>query len=230
MLVGPYPLSTWNTYLGTLAQEHRINIISNNLANAGTTGFKREVPVFEGFMVKATKTDFSQGHLQQTGNSLDLALTGPGFFQIDTPFGVRYTRDGAFTLADDGTVVTVDGYPVVGAGAVPPETVDLVVDGNGEIRADGEVVGQIQVVEFADPSILAKDGYNRYVPKVEGVAGVPALETEVQQGCLEGSNVQAVMESVTLIDTLRTYEVFQKVVHSFQEADQKTINEVGRLT
>ena len=229
MLVGSYPYSTWHTYLGTLAQESRLDITANNMANAATPGFKRDVPIFEGFLVKASKTDFSQGHFEQTENKLDLALSGPGFFQIETPNGIRYTRDGSFTTNAEGQIVTMDGYPLLGAGIVPNDVVDLNIAEDGRIVADGDEIGRVELVEFEDPSILAKEGHNNFVPKTEGVVGNPAENTTVAQGFIEKSNIDPVMESINLIDTLRTYEVFQKVVHSIQEADQKTINEVGRL-
>jgi flagellar basal-body rod protein FlgG len=229
MLVGPYPYSTWHTYLGTLAQESRLDIIANNMANVTTPGFKRDVPIFEGYMVKASKTDFSQGHFEQTENKLDLALSGPGFFQVETPNGIRYTRDGSFTRNAEGQIVTLEGNPLVGAGIVPNDVVDLNITEDGRIFADDTEIGQVEMVEFDDPSLLAKEGHNNFVPKTEGLAGKPAENTTVAQGFVEKSNIDPVMESINLIDTLRTYEVFQKVVQTFQEADQKTINEVGRL-
>ena len=229
MLIGPYPYSTVHTYIGSMAQEHRLNVIANNLANINTPGFKKDVPVFEGYMVKATRTYFSQGAFEQTGNTLDLALSGPGFFQVETPNGVRYTRNGAFTRDSVGEVVTMQGYPVVGAGVVPENVVDLVVDENGRILADGNEIGRFELVEFEDPKVLAKEGHDMFALKVEGLGGEEATETTMRQGAIERSNINPVTESVAMIDTLRTYEVFQKVIQAFQEADQKSMNEVGRL-
>lgn len=229
MFVTQYPYYTYNTYLGSMAQEHRMNIISNNLANINTPGFKRDVPVFEGYIVKSTAIHFSQGTFRETGNRLDLALSGPGFFQVDTPNGVRYTRNGNFTLNEQGQVVDMQGAPLVGGGVVPPETVDLHITTDGRVMADGAQVGQVELVEFEDLRILAKEGNSYFAPKIEGVAGNPAEETTVEQGYLEMANVDAVEQSVNLIDTVRTYEVFQKIIFSFEEADQKSINEVGRL-
>jgi flagellar basal-body rod protein FlgG len=229
MFVKPYPYSTAKTYIGSMGQEFRMEILANNLANAGATGFKRDVPVFEGFMVKATQVDFEQGHFQETGNRLDLALSGPGFFQIDTPDGARYTRNGSFTTTSDGEIVTMHGHPLAGAGEVPPNTVDLVVAEDGRIMADGIQIGEIEIVEFEDRRLLRKDGYNNYAPKVEDVTPQEAAETTVSQGYLEMSNVDPVLGSVNLIDTLRTYEAFQKTIHSFEETDTKCVNEVGRL-
>ena len=228
-LIGPYPYSLYNTYVGSMAQEHRLDVISNNLANAGTPGFKRDVPVFTGYMLKGTKTDYRQGQLQQTGNTLDLALTGPGFFQVETPEGVRYTRNGSFTQNGAGQIVNMDGHPLVGAGVVPAGTVDLAVTADGRVLADGAQIGAINLVEFEDGALLGKEGNNYFTPKTDQVTPGAAQETTVEQGYLEMSNVNNVEAAINLIDTVRTYEVFQKVLHSFQEADNKSINEVGRL-
>jgi flagellar basal-body rod protein FlgF len=229
MLVGPYPYSTWHTYLGTLAQERRIDINSNNLANTNTPGFKKDVPVFDGYMVNASKTDFSQGHMEQTENRLDLALSGPGFFQLDTPQGIRYTRNGSFSVNANGGIVNMDGHPVVGNINIPPGTLDLNITEDGSVFADGQQIGQFELVEFEDPNVLAKEGAGNFIPKIDDAQTVDPDNTTVHQGYLERSNVDPVMASIELIDTVRTYEVFQKVTHAFQEIGQKTINEVGRL-
>jgi flagellar basal-body rod protein FlgG len=213
-----------------MAQEHRLNITSNNLANTNTAGYKRDVPVFEGYVVKATKTDFRQGHLEQTENVLDMALSGPGFFQINTPEGIQYTRNGTFTRNAQGEIVTQEGHTVVGGGLIPADVVELSVAEDGSIYADGDVIGRFEIVEFEDPEILAKAGRSNFVTKVEGVQGQPAAETTVAQGYIERSNSDPVLESINLIDTVRTYEVFQKVVLTFQEIGQKTFSDVGRLT
>jgi flagellar basal-body rod protein FlgG len=213
-----------------MAQEHRINITSNNLANISTPGFKREVPIFDGYIVKATKTDFQQGPFESTENQFDLALSGPGFFQVETPQGVRYTRNGNFTVTNEGRLVNMEGHPVVGDVTIPEGTVEVHIATDGRVFADNGEIGQIEIVEFEDPNVLAKEGYSLFVPKTAGIEGQPAVETTVEQGFLERSNADPVMESVNLIDTMRTYEVFQKIVHSFQELNQKVTNEVGRLT
>lgn len=223
------PSYLYRTVVGALAQEHRMNVLANNLANSNTTGFKRDVPVFEGFVVKATATYFAQGQLESTGNRLDMALQGPGFFQIEHPRGMRYSRDGAFTLNADRQLVNMDGYPVAGVGAIPEDVTDLSVTEDGRVMADEVEVGQIELVEFPDPRVLMKEGNSYFVPKREDITGDPAENTLVEQGFLERSNVDPVAASVNLIDTVRTYEVFQKVILSFEEADQKSINEVGRL-
>jgi flagellar basal-body rod protein FlgG len=230
MFVQPFNYNLANTYIGSRAQEQRLDVISNNLANVDTPGFKKDVPVFDGYLMKSTATHFGQGHLMQTGKNLDLALSGPGFFQVETENGIRYTRNGSFTVNSDGQLVTMDGDPVVGADQFPENATQINIVEDGSIVIDGQDFGQIEIVEFENPNVLAKDGYNNFVPKVEGMEGNAAEETTVQQGFLEQSNAEPLMESVSLIDTVRTYEVFQKVILSIQEADNKSINEVGRLS
>ena len=223
------PAYLLRTQVASEAQELRLNIIANNIANIATPGFKRDVPVFEGFILKATATHFSQGDIQATGNKLDLALQGPGFFQIETPNGIRYTRNGAFTISSTGQIVNMEGYPVVGPETVPEGTLELTVTGDGRLLADEVEIGQFELLEFEDTRVLAKEGYNNFRVKVEGITGTPAEETTVQQGALERSNFNVVQEMINLIDTIRTFEAAQKVILSFEEADQKSINDVGRL-
>jgi flagellar basal-body rod protein FlgF len=233
MLIAPYPYHSAHTYLGMMSQEQRLNVIANNLANANTPGYKKDVPVFdpttEGYVVKSTKTYFGQGNYQQTGNSLDLALAGPGFFQIETPNGIRYTRNGAFTTNQLGEIVTQDGYPVVGGGVIPENTRDIIVGSDGRVLADGDEIGAFELVEFEDPNMLAKEGANLYATKMEGIGGVEAENTSIDQGYLETSNVDPVLASVMMIDTMRTYEALQKIAWSVQEATQRCINDVGQL-
>ena len=168
------------------------------------------MPVFDGFLVKATKTYFEQGSMELTENPLDVALSGPGFFQIETPQGMRYTRNGSFTLNSQGEIVNQDGHPVVGGVAIPPETVAVTITEDGRILADNVELGQLEIVEFADPNVLAKEGADNFVPKVAGLEPEAAEETLIHQGYLEKSNVDVVTESVNMIDTVRTYEVFRR--------------------
>jgi flagellar basal-body rod protein FlgG len=232
MNVGPFGYTTWKTYLATIAQEKRLDVTSNNMANIDTPGFKRDVPIFDGYIVKATKTDFSQGPMQETQDRLDLSLSGPGFFQLDTPSGIRYTRNGDFTRNIDGQLVNMEGHRVMADEDVfiPDNVRDLNVTEDGMLYADGDLLGQLELVEFEDPNVLAKDGYSNFVLKNQDVEPEPAQATTVHQGYLEKSNVNPVMASVNLIDTVRTYEVYQKVIHAFSEIGQKNTNEVGRLT
>ncbi|MDR2442063.1 MAG: flagellar hook-basal body protein [Deltaproteobacteria bacterium] len=235
MFVGPYPYHSSNTYLGMLAQEERMNLTSNNMANVNTAGYKKDVPIFEGYVVKQSKTYFGQGPFKLTENDLDMALNGPGFFQIETPNGIRYSRNGSFSVNSDGQIVTNDGYPLVGAGVVPEGTLKVVIEQGGQVQAinpdlDSLVIGQIELVEFEDPNMLIKEGYDFFVPKSPEFDAQPAAQTTIEQGFLEMSNVNPVNESVQLIEIYRIYEALQKIVHTKQEMDQKATGELGKLT
>ncbi|MBW2050822.1 MAG: flagellar hook basal-body protein [Deltaproteobacteria bacterium] len=219
----------FRSIIGSQAQEYRLNVIANNISNVNTPGFKKDVPIFRDFMVKATKSDFSQGFLRKTGGSFDLALNGPGFFQIETPFGTRYTRNGSFVLNSEGSLVTKDGYPVKGELTIPRDAREVTIVPTGNVLVDRQNVGTIEIVEFEDLNVLKKEGNNFFVLRNPQVTGNPAEETTVEQGYLEMSNVNAVNSMINLIDTTRTYEAFQKVIHSCEETDSKIINDVGRL-
>ncbi|MDR2353626.1 MAG: flagellar hook-basal body protein [Deltaproteobacteria bacterium] len=235
MFVGPYPYHSGNTYLGMFAQEERMNLASNNMANVNTAGYKKDVPIFEGYLVKQSKTYFGQGPFKLTENDLDLALDGPGFFQIETPNGIRYSRNGTFSVNSAGEIVTADGYALLGAGVVPPGSLKVIVDRQGQVQAVNEdlesvVIGQIELMEFEDPNMLIKEGYDFFVPKSPDFVPQPAEQTFIEQGFLEMSNVNPVSESVELIDIYRVYEALQKIVHTKQEMDQKATGELGKLT
>ncbi|MDR1920579.1 MAG: flagellar hook-basal body protein [Candidatus Adiutrix sp.] len=234
MFIGPYPYHLNNTYLGMMAQEERMNLTANNMANAGTPGYKKDVPVFEGYLVKQSKTYFGQGPFELTEKDLDIAIDGPGFFQIDTANGIRYSRNGNFQVNSDGQIVTMDGDPLVGAGFVPEGAFKVIIEPEGRVQAvnqDGEfeIIGQIEMVEFDDPNMLIKEGYDMYVPKRPDFEPVPAENTRLEQGFLEKSNVNPINESVQMIEFYRIYEALQKVVHTRSEMDDKAIGQLGKL-
>ena len=235
MFIGPYPYTITHTYLGMMAQEERMNLTANNMANVSTPGYKKDVPVFEGYLVKQSKTYFGQGPFELTDRDLDLALHGPGFFQIETPAGVRYTRNGNFKVNSDGQIVTQDGDPLLGAGFVPEGARKVIVEPEGRVQAlnqDGEavVIGQIELAEFDDPNMLIKEGYDFYVPKSADFTPAPAENTRLEQGYLEKSNVNPVNEMVQMIELHRVYEALQKIVHTKQEMDEKAIGQLGQLS
>lgn len=234
MFVGPYPYQINHTYLGMMAQEERMNLTANNMANVSTPGYKKDVPVFEGFLVKQSKTYHGQGPFELTDRDLDLALDGPGFFQIDTAAGVRYTRNGNFKINSTGQIVTMDGDPLIGAGFVPEGAKGVIIGPEGRVQAftqDNayEDIGQVELVEFDDPNMLIKEGYDMYIPKSQAFEPIPAESTKIEQGHLEKSNVNPVNESVQMIELYRIYEALQKIVHTKQEMDDKAIGQLGKL-
>lgn len=252
--------SMYNALFGALTQEHRLANTANNLANVNTTGYKRETLAFRDVFVRfgqdmldpiaaineksllpvpdemaqtriaLSNIDFGQGSVRETGNPLDAALSGEGFFKVRTLEGDFYTRNGNFRLTPDGELVTGQGFPVlVDGGPVNLEPGARVVIGpGGDIQANGEPVGNFDLVTFDNPQVLEKLGQNmfRIRPGMQ-VNEIPADNVTVNQGYLEAANVEVVKEMVNMIDAHRTFEAYQKVMHTSQEADQKLIREVA---
>jgi len=242
---------------GMTAQKLNVDNISNNLANVSTTGYKKaklefqdllyqsyrmaggtsqvgaEIPVElqigYGSRAVATQRIFSQGNLTQTENTLDIAIDGDGFIPVDLPNGTEaYTRDGALKLSREGELVTLDGYTLRAAIAIPAEAeeISIGVDGTVSVRNAGETevtdLGQISLVKFLNPAGLHALGRNLYTQTtasgdpIEGIPGEDGLG-QVRQGFLELSNVETVEEMVNLIIAQRSYEVNSKAIQSAEE-------------
>ena len=215
---------------GGLRQDRKLEATSNHLANADTAGFKKDVVSFDRMFKAQLNTDFSQGHIRTTDNKLDLALGDEGFFKVVTPDGIRYTRDGNFTLNNEGTLVNQEGFPVQGDnGEIVLNGENVQINKSGEITVDGVAVDILDIVTFEDLNKLKKQGADLFVYNGDGTADEqePA-GISVKQGALEGSNVQVVNEMVTMIDHHRMYETFQKMMMTFDEIDGKAITEVGK--
>lgn len=249
MIQGLYAAAT-----GMIALEERHAIIANNLANASTSGFKRQDAVQEGFYqiflgemgtpqllnaergpggglkTIATFGDFSVGPLQTTGNPLNVALMGPGFIAIDTPEGPRFTRDGNFTIDANGQLSTTEGHLVQGAGGggIDVSGGSALIDGDGFVWVDGVQTGQLGIVEFAEPQRLLRQGANLFAagPDVQAQSA-PATETTVVSGALEASNVKVPAEMANMILGMRAYTANQKVITSVDETVGRLINDVG---
>jgi len=215
---------------GGRVQGRRFDIITNNLANVGTTGFKKDILTFDRALQEYVRTDLSQGNLRLTGNSLDIALEGDGFFKIKTPHGIRYTRNGNFCLNANGLLVTQNGDPVLGEnGPIVIEGDDIAIDTHGRITADETVVDTLSVAKFTRPERLHKEGLSYCIYNGDEKEIVRPEEVLVRQAYLEESNVMVVEEMSRMIETLRTYESYQKVIQIFDETSHKAINEVGRV-
>jgi flagellar basal-body rod protein FlgG len=242
---------------GLQAQDTRMQVISNNLANVSTTGFKRDRANFAtlayqdarvagqqssgqtnyatginlgtGVSVQATSTDISQGTLQSTGNGLDMAISGDGYFQITMPDGtLGYTRAGNFTTSAEGLVVTAQGYPLQPQLTIPQGAAAITIGQDGTVSAilpgatQASTLGQITTATFANPSALqaASDNFYRETsgsgaPQV-GAAGATGHGT-IRQSFLEESNVSVVTELVDMIECQRAYEVNSKVVSAVDD-------------
>lgn len=184
--------------------------------------------------IATSVTDFQQGGMKVTSAPLDLAISGEGFFKIDSPDGEFYTRNGHFTVNEEGAIVNERGWPVLsegGAVMIPPGTKDIVVAEDGRVFANGEEVGQIGVMTVDNLANLEKQGYNMFRVRpgteVEETPVDPA-RSWIAQGFLESANVDAVYEMVNMIEAQRQYEAYQKIMQTSDSIDREAISKVGR--
>ncbi len=224
-----------------LAQNRRLNQITNNLANVDTAGYKKEDITFWEMLHSTDHqdqrvgkaihdiTDMQAGVVKETGNALDFAIGGDGFFKVQTPAGVRYTRAGQFMSNNEGQLITPNGDLVLGdGGPVLVNGKNISVADNGSITVDGQQVGTLAVVTFANLADLEKQGQNLFVAKGESQEE-PAQNFTVKQGYLEKSNVSTMKELAAMVDLNRDYETQQRVVRTIDDLDDKAISRVGRL-
>jgi flagellar basal-body rod protein FlgF len=232
-----------------VALSRELDIIANNLANLGTTGFKREGVLFEQFLAdrarredfahpidqqisfvldRETRTDLTQGAFQQTGSRLDLAIDGEGFFVVETPQGERYSRAGSFALNATGELVTPAGFRVLGnSGPVvlDPNDTEFAVAADGTISTrDGER-GKLRLVRFENPSQLTKDGNNLFAS--ETPPQPVDVRTRVVQGSLEKSNVNSVIEMSRMIEVTRAYTTLANLMSRTDELRQAAIQQLA---
>ncbi len=254
----------WVAKTGLEAQQTRMAVVSNNLANVNTTGFKQDRAVFEdllyqnirqsggqssqdtllpsgmslgtGVRVVATEKLFTQGSVIQTGNAMDVAINGRGFFQILKPDGeIAYTRDGTFQLSAQGQVVNSSGYVVQPGITIPDgaQSITIGTDGVVSVKLAGQPtptqVGSLEVADFINPVGLQAIGENLYIetaasgsaqPGTPGLNGLGAIN----QGALEGSNVNVVSELVNMIETQRAYEMNSKAISTADQMMQYVNN------
>ncbi len=234
---------------GNLAAMTRMDIISNNLANVNTPGFKKDKISFEGLLSSVTTppafppastadpvlqkenifVDYTPGPVVQTGNPLDMTIDGDGFFVVTTPQGKAYTRQGNFRLSADGTLVTSDGNAVQGQGGpIRINGSKVEIDAKGLITVDGTAGATISLVDFPKPYAMQKTGSTLFVP-TDPAATPQTAKGVLHQGHLEGSNVETVSEMVQMIENSRYFEACQKVILSFNDLTSKAANELGRI-
>ncbi len=253
--------SLWISKTGMQAQQMQLDVISNNLANVSTNGFKRASAVFEDLMYQnlrqvgsnsseqsqlptglqvglgvrtvATSRSFAQGNLQQSGNKLDVAIQGNGFFQVTMPDGTtNYTRDGALQVDSQGRLVTATGLPLANGVTVPVNatSVAIAADGTVTVQIPGttapQTAGTIALANFLNPAGLEPKGQNLYAEST--ASGQPASGTpganglgSLMQGFVETSNVNVVQELVTMIQTQRAYEMNSKAIQTSDQMLQK---------
>lgn len=237
------------------------DIIANNMANINTPGFKQSIVSFKnlhdkmisqinpdiksnntepvgklssGIALNSVSFDFKQGGIKVTGNPLDIAINGNGFFMVETPDGPAYTRNGTFIRRDDGFISTTDGHVLVAESG--PLSIDLTnaqvkeiqVDTEGNITLKGEKIDKLKIVDFEDRSQLEALGNSLFKPKNDSESPVEATKFEISQGSLETSNANIVECMVKSITGVRTYEALQKVVEAGNKTLSKAVTEVGK--
>ena len=252
---------------GFRCQERQLEVLSNNLANAGTAGFKEDKPSFKGTYpnmnvvvpmetpedqrrvmllrkmnmsypaLSEVQTDFSPGQIKYTGNQLDIALGGKGFFVVDTPRGELYTRVGNFALNEKKELVTLEGYPVKKKQEsaskedehIKIEGTEVSVDRDGMITVDGNQGDTLRVMDFEDYSRLQKVGDNLFEHSGDKQNEQKAEGYEVNQHHTETSNVSIVPEMIRLITISRICESYQKAIQSLDELDARATRDVGTV-
>ena len=252
---------------GGVKQQVKLDVLANNMANLNSAGFKSDGVIFREIMppfkensgVEAAKnellnpndsnetvayvavdsvfTNHSQGVFQKTDNPLDLALDGEGFFELNTPQGIRYTRNGNLRMDKEKYLVTQDGNYLL-----DNNKQKIKIDNNGgaiDIGPDGTIsvgnglgnqpAGKLGLVKFDNPQLLAKEGNGLY--KIIGNENKPLVadNVKVSQGMLERSNVNSIEEMTKMITTIRAFEAYQKVIQTLDEADDQAVNSIGRV-
>lgn len=256
----------YTAWTGMVNEQKRLDVISNNMANSNTTGYKKQNVTSQSFddefavrindnnrdttskypigymnlgvKIGETYHDFSQGSLRETGNTYDLALSGDGFFTIQTTnkqgeTTIKYTRDGSFTVNTEGYLVTKDGDYVLDTngeriqipGAQTAQSVAF--DQNGNILVNGQQIATLGIVSFANPQALRLYGENMY--EATDAAGLQASTATVNQGYLEMSNTNVIEEMVDMITITRAYEAGQKMVQTVDNTLNKAVNEIGKV-
>jgi flagellar basal-body rod protein FlgG len=268
---------------GMIAQEARMNTVSNNLANIDKTAYKKDSAIFKAFPdmiirrinesglgitpagsydtmpyvgklgtgveVNEVFTDFAQGSLQRTENNFDLALEGKGFFTVLTETGEKYTRDGSFTINQDGVLMNHNGNPVLGEnGIIVVQKNNFIVNERGEVLINSElprdtrnpvsinsnqweepvVLDRLKIVDFEYPREIKKVGDSMYRETEYSGPPLPPDNVKVIQGFLEKSNVNIIREMVDMIEVQRSFEANQKTISTHDQTLGKLINEVGR--
>ena len=239
---------------GMLASQAAQDAIAQNLANAGTTGYKEDIPRFESFQealatrlspadqapvgllgsgagLKDETTNFADGSLQKSGNPLDIALTGDAALVVQTPQGLRLSRDGSLSMDAQGTLIQTNGsLPVLGDTNrpihIPAKAKTIEISPRGEVKADGIPVGRLRLAGLAASDQPVKVGDNQF--RVAALRPASA-SASVRQGFLEASNVNVIKEMVNMISIMRAYETNQKMMQAEDDATGKATNEVGKI-
>ncbi len=252
---------------GGTKQLKKLDVLSNNIANISTQGFKKDMLIYEekktpfqqpnqsGFdttmvnpfsrtdpavsyvQVTQSLTNFEQGSLIKTDNPLDVAIEGEGFFVVNTPEGERYTRNGNFRLDGSGQLVDQKGNMLMTRSEEPilipfgTKQISINQDGSvfGGIEIDQDPLGQLKIVNFNNLNALKKEGEGFYKISDPSVKEILVNDAKVLQGFTENSNANAIHEMTQMIETVRQLEAYQKIIQSIDEADEQSVNSLGRV-
>jgi flagellar basal body rod protein FlgG len=227
-----------------------LDLLANNLANAGTNGFKSDQEFYGVYASEDSQngvdggkgttlptiekqwTDFAPGTLQVTGNPLDVALSGPGFFALTGPSGPLYTRNGSFKLLPSGQLASGDGYPLQSVGGGPLIVAPgkmIVISSDGTVHQEGQTLGQIAVVNFKSTDSMRKQGSANFINTDAANPAAPVTNADVEQGKVEGSNVPVAQAAMRLVGVMRQFEMLQKAIGVSSEMDMKSIQEVAHV-
>jgi flagellar basal body rod protein FlgG len=235
---------------GLQARMDSLDLLANNLSNTSSSGYKADREFYSTYLSAAASTgddpavgdapvverrwtDFSQGPLVSTGSSTDLALTGPGFFAVNSPNGTLYTRNGSFQISPQGTLVTAEGYSVrtIGGQTVQvQQDAPLEVNADGQLGQNGNALGQLELVDFKDPNRLIKAAGTYFKsPDPKTIAPSPATNVQVAQSRLEASNAQPAESASRLVLLMRNFEMLQRAVKIGTDMNKQAIEEVARV-
>src|SRR5580658_10168057 len=236
-------------YVGLSRQmilERELDITANNLSNVDTVGFKFESmisnddevtmptlgqpPTAVNFVAGVgVARDFTEGSLVQTGSPLDVAIEGRGFFQINTPAGPRYTRDGRFRVDASGAIVDQDGDQVDGGGAIvlDPKKGPVAISATGDVSQSGQNVGKITILNFESLSALSKDGNN--LLRNDSNLTPTAATASMRQGFLEQSNVDPVRQITRLIEVNRAYDAMSNMLSATDDLSTSAVQRLGAV-
>jgi flagellar basal-body rod protein FlgF len=232
---------------GMRSRIEALDLLANNIANTGTAGYKADREFYNLYAsaeaesqttlpnIERNWTDFTQGVVKETGNPLDVALSGRGFLTVDSPGGPLYTRNGSLRLSPAGVLGTAEGYPLrannpAGRIQARPEGGSLQIEKDGSVIQDGQTLGSLSLADWPKPEALEKQGgvYFRLVDS--SLKPAAAKGAEVLQGRLEGSNAGAAEAAVQLVGVLRQFEMLQRAVNLGAEMNKKAVEDVARVT
>ena len=218
-------LESYYSTLGSMEEQKRLDIISNNIANTNSPGYKKDSIQFSDVLGEVTYTNMAQGPIRETGENLDVALSGDGFLSVQTDKGTLYTRAGNLTLNSAKQLVTQDGWPVLAKNQ--PVTIEnpsaLRITEDGQLFDGDNQVGNLDIVQFPPDVRLQKAQNGYFEPQTAGAQPVQATNCIVRQGSLESPNFNPVEEMARMVQTMRNFETYQKTFQSSGNLDSQLI-------